>query len=234
MRLGRLLMQDTRLQRRYRFWAAYLFVAVFYVVVLRAVPSELVPTMAPLIIFSEPAVFGLFVVGALMLFERQDGTLAALFVTPVRPWEYLSAKVLALTLLALATSLLIAVAGVGVRFDPVLLMLSVGLTAPMFVGLGAALATRFTQLHSFLFVAGSALGLLYAPALEVVGAVDGRWLAVLPTRASMQLLLAAFGDRALGSGEVIVSTLFLALAAVLGWLWARRWLELYVVARPGG
>ena len=82
MRALRLARLDAQLQLRQGFYAAYALVSAAYIALLRALPDEATATLAPLVIFSDPAVFGFFCAGALLLLERDEGVHAALFTTP--------------------------------------------------------------------------------------------------------------------------------------------------------
>ena len=76
-----------------------------YVAVLIALGPRLPSAAVAFIIFSDPAALGFFFLGGLMMLERSEGVRPALAVTPLRIADYLGAKALTLTLVALCASL---------------------------------------------------------------------------------------------------------------------------------
>jgi len=120
---------DILFQYRHGFYTVYFLITVFYILLLRLLPTEPRTFLAPVLLFSDPAVLGFFFVGGLVLFERKQNLLEGFLVTPLRPGEYLLAKALSLSLISLATSLAIAWLGVGVPFNPLLLLAGVSLTS---------------------------------------------------------------------------------------------------------
>src|SRR5262245_3836340 len=76
----------------------------------------------------DPAPIGLSFVGAIVLKEKAQGTLAALGVTPLRPWLYVLTKTVSLTWLAFLSGLAVAWVATGGAFR----------TAPMLVAIALA------------------------------------------------------------------------------------------------
>jgi len=125
MRIAQMLQFDVRFQFRHGFYYAYLFISLFYIAILRVVPEQFRVLVTTIVIFSDPSVFGFFFVGGILLLERGEKTLESLFVTPLRLHEYFISKILSLSLIAVATSLLIAFSLLGLRFNLLLLLLGV-------------------------------------------------------------------------------------------------------------
>jgi fluoroquinolone transport system permease protein len=232
-RLRAALRNDVRLQWRQGFYGAYLLLTVLYVLILRQIPEGVARWLTPLVIFSDPAVVGFFFIGGVVLLERADRTLDALFVTPLRVPEYLLAKIGSLGAMAVATSLLIAL-GAGLRFRPVPLLLGITLTASLAVLAGIALVSRFESLNRFAWVGGLAISLFSLPLLAWFGVVGWGWVAPLPTAASVALIGGAFGEPALGPAGVALGTAWLLAWNLAAWLWARRWFGRYVVGAARG
>jgi fluoroquinolone transport system permease protein len=68
-------------------------VAALWVVLLRLLPPTPRAVAAPLVVFGDLAVVGYFFVGGMVLFEKAEGTLSALSVSPLRPGHYLAGRV---------------------------------------------------------------------------------------------------------------------------------------------
>ena len=88
-----------------------------FVTILPAKPMP--PRLTAFFVFMDPATIGLSFVGAMVLMEKAQGTLFALGVTPAKPWTYVGAKTVSLTLLTFASSLVVVAVATGGAFDPV-------------------------------------------------------------------------------------------------------------------
>jgi fluoroquinolone transport system permease protein len=223
---------DARLQWRQGFYAAYVLVTALYVAALRFTPAGRFPRIVPFLVFSDPAVFGFFFAGALVILERDDGMMQTLFVTPLGVGEYVAAKVLSLTTIAVVTSLAIAAGAGGRGFDVLLLAVGVSLTAALIVQIGLALASRFGTINRFMLGGSAATAILVAPLLGFAGVVDWPWARVLPTHASLVLIGGAFGEPAPGAAAVAASVAWLVACNAAAHAWARRWIERYGAGRP--
>jgi fluoroquinolone transport system permease protein len=232
-RLRAALRNDARLQWRQGFHGAYLLLTALYILILRQLPDPVARWLTPLVIFSDPAVVGFFFIGGVVLLERADRTLDALFVTPLRVPEYLLSKIGSLGAMAAVTSLAIAL-GAGLPFRPLPLLLGIVPTASLAVLAGIALVSRFESMNRFAWVGGLAISLFSLPLLAWFGVVGWGWLAPLPTAASIALIGGAFGEPALGAAAVALWTAWLLAWNLAAWAWARRWFDRYVVGRGRG
>lgn len=230
-RLGALIRADIRLQVRQGFYAAYLVVAVAYVIALRAAPEPIGRWLLPLVLLSDPALLGFYFVGGLLMLEREDRTLEALFVTPVHTGEYLAAKAISLTLLALLACAAIALAsGLPIRLFP--LLAGVLATAPLFVFIGVIAASRTASINRYMFTSILYIVPLCVPLIEYFGVARGTIWIVMPMGAALRFFAGAVEPR---SGWELAG----AAASLLAWnavacAWARRWFERHVIGRVAG
>ena len=222
---------DLRLQWRYGFYYAGAFVTVVWIVLLRLLPPWTLVTAAPFVIFSDLAVVGYYFIAALALYEKGEATLFALVVTPLRFWEYLAARVTALTLLSLAmVAALAAAAGAG--FNPLLLLLSAALTAVIAALAGFIAVAPFTSISSYLLPSGLPLVILGLPLLPFFGVWQSPLFFLLPTYGPLLLLGGAFA--AVEPGAVLAGVLGGALwVGLLAW-GARRAFDRFIITRTGG
>ncbi|MCB0553945.1 MAG: hypothetical protein KDD02_10365, partial [Phaeodactylibacter sp.] len=72
-----------------------------YVLILLNLPDGQYGWLTVFLIFNDPMGLGLMFIGALYLFEKNENTLQALSVTPLRAWQYLASKTITLSLIAL-------------------------------------------------------------------------------------------------------------------------------------
>lgn len=223
---------DIRLQWRHGFHAVYAVVTALNIVAMYQLPPDLRGRAFSLVILNDPAIVGFYFIGGLVLLERDQGMLNSIFITPLRLGEYMLAKVASLTLIALASCLLIAVAVFGTHFHLFPLLAGVILTSTVFILLGFALVSRVKSLNQYLLLSGLYMAILMAPILGWFKVVPMTWFLPIPTTAVLALLdwikapqdpwWAAYG------------LLWLSLLCVLAWRWAMKTFERLVLQRPGG
>lgn len=154
---------------------------------LRAPEQEAVSfrdALAPLLLFTDPALIGLVFIGALIFVAKDEGALRAYLVTPGRTWEYLLSKALGLATLAVLFALILTPLTLGLRpnYGHLLaLMAAAGLFSSL---LGAWIAVRFDNLSQFLFPAVGVVLLLSLPGVSYFApSFSPWWLRVIPTYA---------------------------------------------------
>lgn len=218
-RLRAALALELTVERRYRVPAVALVVTAVWTLVLVAMPAPLARGAGPVVLTIDTATFGAFFIAAAVLFERGEGALAALTVSPLRFGEYLAAKVTALTGLSVAAAVPVALAA-GVALVPALL--GVALLSVLFLVLCFALVVRQRSLTGFLTVAPLVLApLIAAPLAHLSGVLDHPLLLAVPTTAAAEIIRAGVDPFALGYP-------LLAIAGAV-WFARRRFLH-----EPGG
>jgi fluoroquinolone transport system permease protein len=221
---------DARLQRRHGIWAVAAVMVVAYVVPLVFMPPAVQRWILPVVIFSDPAIGVFFFAAALLLFERQDGVLEALAVTPMPERDYLVSKAVSLAAVALATSVAVAAAVRRADFDVRWLAAGVVPTASLFVWLGVVAATRLDTVNRVIVGGGIAVTILSAPAVAFLAGLDSEWLVILPTYGSVRLLARAFAQP-LGTGTAVHAAFWLLASNALAYEAARRSLKRYAQSR---
>ena len=186
MRIWKLTAGDVRFQWKHGFYLVYAVFTAVYLLALAAVPEGVKPTVAAVMVFSDPAALGLFFMGALVLLEKGQGVNCAIAVSPVRIWEYTLAKLLSLAMLGLVVGAVLAVAG---NVQNLFLCLTGVLLASFFCsacGLTAAMQSR--TLNQFaLFAAPFELFIMIPPALLLFG-VESPFLMAHPGAAAALLI----------------------------------------------
>lgn len=157
-----LFLNDFRFQLRYGFWLLYAFFTLFYVAVIRILPAGWQPYAAVICIQSDPALIGIYFMGALMLFEKSQHILDTFIVSPVTVRAYVFAKAAALSVFAVLISAAIALfSGVHISSVParslpasvlqaVLFCVSVFLTSSFFSLIAVCIASASESLNRFL------------------------------------------------------------------------------------
>jgi fluoroquinolone transport system permease protein len=221
---------DARLQRRHGIWAVAALMVVAYVVPMVFLPSGVQRWILPVVIFSDPAIGVFFFAAALLLFERQDGVLEALAVTPMPERDYLVSKAVSLAVVALATSAAVAVGVRRAEFDFLWLAAGVVPTASLFVWLGIVAATRLETVNRVIVGGGIGVTVLSAPAVAFLAGLNSWWLGILPTYGSVRLIARAFAQP-LGTGAATFAVFWLLAANALAYEAAKRSLKRYAQSR---
>ena len=221
MNLVTLSLYNVKLQFRHGFYYAYLFITVVYIIGLRLLAPGLREFVTPVLIFSDPSMLGIFFVGGIVLLERNDNTLESLFVTPLKSGDYCIAKALSLGILALSSSLVLAVAGTGgFGFDWPSLIVGTFLTSTLFTFTGLSLSVRTEQVIGYILTAVPIVVVAAAPLLNFLGATDSYLFYLIPTQASLSLLAGGVTPGSVPVRELIMSTGILLVWNAGAWLWA--------------
>jgi fluoroquinolone transport system permease protein len=154
-----LLRWDLVMQYRHGFWASGLAVTVVWVLLLRPLPSPYLEFWLPCVLYTDIAVIGLMFIAGVLFFEKRQGVIDALVVTPVLTRDWLASKVLSLTLLATLMAAALILLTVGPDREWLWLIPACALAAGLDTLLGFLLAARFQSITGFL----TAFGLLGVP-----------------------------------------------------------------------
>lgn len=184
--------QDLRLQFRHGFYYVYGIISVLYIVGLRLSPQAIRELLLPVLIFSDPGMLGFYFIAALVLFEKDARSLQAVSVTPLRPSEYLLAKAISLSTLAVLAST--AVAGLGWGLSPRLLLLVpvVGVCGALVVFAGFAVVVRHNTFSLFLLQSIPVLGVLGIPILGILGLVQSPLFYLFPSYPALLAIRGVF------------------------------------------
>lgn len=229
-RLAAALRCDLRLQLRGGFVAAGVVVTLFFVAVLWQVPGEALAPWVPAFVFFNLLVTTFYFVAGLVLFEKGEGVLEALVVTPLREGEYLASKVLTLALLALVeTAAIVALCGAAPRWAPLLLG---GLVcAALYTLAGFLTVARHDQINEFLLPSTLVVIALQLPILDRLGIFESAVFWLWPTQAVLVLLEGGF--RELSAVEWAYGLGYGGLATAALFALARRHFLRFIVRREG-
>ena len=214
---------DVVLQARNGFYWASAFVVLMVGGLLLAVPQAVRANDAvwvPAILVVNLQITTFFFVAGLMLLERDEGTLAALSVSPLTPSGYLATRTISLTMLAAVET----IALVLIAFDPgrswwLLLAGTLGLGV-IYTGLGAAIATRYASINAFLLPASVVVTFLLLPLLAHVGFAPRRLFVLHPIEPPMTLIRAAYVPASLG--EIFFGCAGSLVWSAVAFSWGRR------------
>ena len=206
MRLGNLFLWDIRFQAKYGFYFLYAVLTVIYTIALFAVPRSWKENTAAILIFSDPASMGLFFMGAIVLLEKSQNTPCAFAVSPVRPMEYIIAKVSSLSVISLVVAAILAlVSNVNNLY---IVLLGTVISSAIFTLLGIIIATKIISLNQFILWTIPIEMVCFVPAILHLFKITPAWLRYYPINVCMEMVS---GCAPSGIGILVV----IALTAIL-------------------
>jgi fluoroquinolone transport system permease protein len=187
---------DVMVQARNGFYWATAFVVLVVGGLLLAVPAEARADRAawvPALLAVNLLITTFFFVAALMLLERDEGTLTALAVSPFTPGRYLAVHIITLSTLATIES----AALVWIAFDPaaswLLILFGAAALGAIYTAFGAAVATRYATVNALLLPASAIVTLLLLPLLPHFGLAPRALFLLHPIEPPLTLIRAAYG-----------------------------------------
>jgi fluoroquinolone transport system permease protein len=195
----------------------------------------LIPTLMLLVVGGSTMLY----VAAMILFEKEQGTLKATIVSPLRPSEYLWAKIITLTFLATVESVvMIGGAMLIMSFSdevalPNILLLLLGIVGIgiIYTLIGIVLIVRYDKITEFLIPLSAVAVILQLPFLYFLGWVEHPLFLLIPTSAPTVLMQAAYVQLpgwqwlyALGYTAVLITVLT---------IWAYRAFQTHIIAKGG-
>lgn len=200
MRLKSLFLLDMRFQAKYGFYFLYAVLTVIYITVLFAVPEGWKEKTAAILIFSDPASMGLFFMGAIVLLEKSQQTPCAFAVSPVRPMEYIIAKVSSLSAISLVVAAILALAaGVNNLYT---VLLGTLVSSVIFTLFGIIAATKIVSLNQFILWTVPIETICFVPAILHLFKLTPAWLRYYPINACMEMI-SGYAPSAIGFFNVI-------------------------------
>ncbi|NJK63173.1 MAG: fluoroquinolone transporter permease [Synechococcaceae cyanobacterium SM2_3_1] len=223
---------DWVLQLRYGFFYAAGFSLLVWLAILKALPQQVLPIALPLVVFLDLSIVGFYFMAGMVLFEKGENTLSALVVTPLRFWEYLSSKLITLTLMAVGVSMLLILANpTGVPGNVGSGLLGVIAMSVISLLIGLISVSPFRSLSTYMIPSQAYVLLMYAPIPSYFGWVESPFFYLFPTQGALLLLKGLF-SRCRGLAGGLCAALKPDLVAGLT-VAAQRLFNQYVIAREG-
>ena len=223
---------DATLQIRNGLYAATLFITAFWALILLQAGALDLRWLLPPMVIGNLLVGTFFFIGAVVLLEKGEGTLTAQVVTPLQVGEYLAAKLITLSALALAETLILVLVIAGSRFNAVLLIAGVVFAAALYCLFGFIAVARYTAINEYLLPSGVYVTALWIPLLASM-AQWRPWLFYLhPMSAPLTLVEAAFGMST--PWQIVYGIAYSTLWIGLLGIWSQRAFRRWIVERPEG
>ncbi len=186
MRLRSLFLLDMRFQAKYGFYFLYAILTVIYTIILFALPENWREKAAAILIFSDPASMGLCFMGAIVLLEKSQHTPCAFAVSPVRPMEYVIAKISSLSSISLVVSAILALVASVDRLHIVLF--GTVISSVIFTLLAIIIATKIISLNQFILWTVPIEVVCFVPAILHLFKITPAWLRYYPINVCMKMV----------------------------------------------
>ena len=224
---------DMVVQARSKLYAIAIGMAVLLGVVMRIlIPRDMIANLMP--VFYLMAIGGtayVFVAG-MVIFEKDEGTLDAQIVTPLRVDEYLTAKAVSLLIVVLIESLIVLFIAYGFTgYDPFLLLLGLVLMSLGLTWTGFVQVSRYDSVTDFLVYAVPVVLVLQLPALGLLGIAPSPVWYLIPTMAPSLLLTAAFTS--ISTWQMVYALIYSLLSVAAVFWWAKRAFHRNIVLKGG-
>ena len=206
--LARLIFWDLKIQARNGIVTVAVAIAAFYTGLFYLLGLRGNDEILVALIFSEPTFMGFIFTGVLVLFEKSSSTLQALVVTPVKIWQYLFAKAISLSLIALIICFAMIFAGHGFRLNYPSFLAAIFLSSVLFVFLGFIGVAKVKSFNQYIVVIPLFMAPLSLPYLNFFGVTDTFWFYILPTQGSFILFRGTFEN--ISAGESMYALLYLS------------------------
>lgn len=218
MRLGNLFLWDIRFQAKYGFYFLYAVLTVIYTISLFAIPGSWKENTAAILIFSDPASMGLFFMGAIVLLEKSQHTPCAFAVSPVRPMEYIIAKVSSLSAISLVVAAILALAASVNNLHIVLL--GTVISSVIFTLFGIIIATKIISLNQFILWTVPIEIVCFVPAILHLFKITPAGLRYYPINVCMEMIS---GGVPSGIGIAVVIALMAILLVLSKYCVLKMW-----------
>lgn len=181
----------------------------------------------------------LLYVGGMIIFEKDEGTLNATIVSPLRISEYLWSKIVTLTALAtLESVVMIGGAMLIMSFSdeltlPRLPNLLIGIVAigVVYTLIGIVLIVRFDKITDYLIPMAGVAVVLQLPFLYFLGWVKHSILLIIPTSAPTVLMQGAYVE--LAAWEWLYAIGYTAALVIGLTIWAQRAFHKHIIMKVG-
>jgi fluoroquinolone transport system permease protein len=220
-RLTSALRLELTLQVRQKFLHAAVFSGLIWLAVLLPMPHNLRPVAEPYVLVGDIAIIGFFFIGGTVFFEKQERTIGAIVSTPLRFWEYLTAKLTLLVLISLFVAVTVASIADGFTYHPVPLVVGVVLGTLVMLLVGFISSLPFASVTDWFLAATIPLAVLSLPVLHYCGVWPNPALYLIPTQGPLYLLGAAFDQVTLTPWQVLYAVLY-PVGCLAGLYWAAK------------
>jgi fluoroquinolone transport system permease protein len=233
-RLVSALRLELTLENRQRFLHAAIFSGLIWLAVLLPMPGTLRRVAEPYMLLGDTCIIGFFFIAGTMFFEKQERTIGAVLSTPLRFWEYLTAKLILLVLISLFVAVVVPTIGHGFAYHLAPLVVGVVLGTLLMLLVGFISSLPFASISDWFLAATFPLALMTVPpVLEYSGVLPHPLLYLIPTQGPLLLFGAAFDQVTLATWQVVYALLYPSVCVAGLCRAAKATFDRYITARAG-
>lgn len=222
---------DITLQWRQGFYYVCVFAAIAWVVFLSQFSKETLQYFLPPFLLLSMNITTYFFVAGLVLFEKGEGVLEGLVVTPLQTKEYLTSKTATLTLLALVENVLIIVLVYGFAFELLPIIAGLVSTAVIYVLIGFVVVARYDSINEYLMPASLFVGILQLPWIGYFELWNPQIFYVFPTQAP--LLLLKWGFQSIETWQIVYAVVCSVVWVAIFYVLAHKSFQKFVIKTRG-
>ena len=225
---------ELTLQVRQQFVYAAIFSGLMWLAVLLPMPHSMRQVAEPYVLIGDVAIIGFFFIGGIVFFEKQERTLGAVISTPLRFWEYLTAKLSVLLAISLFVAVVVVTLAHGFDYHLLPLVVGVVLGTLLMLLVGFITSLPFASVTDWFLAAIFPLAIMLVPPIVFYSSLwPNPVLYVVPTQGPLLLLGAAFDQVVLAPWQIVYAVVY-PIVCVAGLCWAAKTLfGHYVIERSG-
>lgn len=187
MRFLNLTINDFKFQKKYGILLIYAIFTLFYIFILKAIPSSISNQVGTILVFTDPAAMGLFFMGANILLEKSQRINFTIVTCPISVNEYILSKCLSIMI----TSTMVGVLIMLIAFGTINIfgVISIALSSILFSLCGLFVASKVNSLNEFsIFTVPFELAISLPAIFYIFGYLKDDIFILHPGIASMRLL----------------------------------------------
>jgi fluoroquinolone transport system permease protein len=214
MRIVNAIKADVKFQVKQGFYAVYIIITLIYMLIIYQLPEQMGKMLVPLIIYFDPSIVGFFFIGGIVMLEKSQGVLDYLVVTPLRSKEYLMAKAISLTVLAIVASSVIALVTYKEAVHWPLLILGIGMSSLLFTLYGFFVAAKCKSVNEYFVKMIPYMFLIVLPCFLMFIESPYSWIFnIFPSVAGLKVVYGAFIG--IHWVEAVLNLIYLLLVTIL-------------------
>ncbi|PKM50831.1 MAG: ABC transporter [Firmicutes bacterium HGW-Firmicutes-7] len=194
MRLLSAIKSDIIFQFRQGFYIIYIVICIAYMVGLSWIPNPGLKYVVPLVVFSDPAVLGLFFIGGIIMLEKVQGVIQAVVVTPLSTREFIQSKVISLSIISILAGIIITRLTYIGNVKWIILVIALVLTSSLFTLCGLVIGAKCKTVNQYFVKIIPVMLLFIIPCFSIIGFKYSYFLTLFPSVAALRLLLGAYLD----------------------------------------
>ncbi|MBP2028927.1 fluoroquinolone transport system permease protein [Acetoanaerobium pronyense] len=190
---------DIKFQLNNGLYVAGAILSLVWLFVLILFPSAAMAYVIPIVILSDVGTMGMLFIGAIVFFEKGQGSIKALVVTPMKPKTYIQAKVISLLCFVMLATFFVILGPTLIKGVPINLIIypvAVTIIATSYILLGFILSAYFKSFTDFIFPMCLVFMVLNLPLLFLFDISDlepfRRFVYLLPSHGMVILLKGMF------------------------------------------